>query len=92
MDAAKGLVSRMIPEPSDDDVRRAIVEAQRIMASKGLTQVHDAGADAREIRLFQEMARAGELDVRLYVMLAEHRRWPSSTPRSTTWTSSTYAR
>ena len=70
VDAAMGLVSAMIPEPSDEDVRRAIVEAQRIMASKGLTQVHDAGADAREIRLFQEMARAGELDVRLYVMLA----------------------
>jgi len=58
-----------VPEPDDDMVRRAISKAQEIMVSKGLTQVHDAGADARDIRLFQEFAAQGDLDVRLYVML-----------------------
>jgi predicted amidohydrolase YtcJ len=40
------------------------------MLSKGLVQVHDAGTGKREIDMFRAMADAGELDVRLYVMLA----------------------
>lgn len=70
VDAAMRLVQNVVPEPSDDDVRRAILKSQEIMVSKGLTQVHDAGADAREIRLFQEMAADDALQVRLWVMLA----------------------
>jgi predicted amidohydrolase YtcJ len=70
VDAAMRLIDAVVPEPSDDDVRRAILKSQDIMVSRGLTQVHDAGADAREIRLFRELAAAGELKVRLWVMLA----------------------
>ena len=70
VDAAMGLVDDVVPAPTDEDVRRAIRKSQELMVSKGLTQVHDAGASAREIRLFREFADAGELDVRLYVMLA----------------------
>ena len=70
VDAAMRLIEAVVPETSDDDVRRAILRAQDIMVSRGLTQVHDAGADDREIRLFQEFAADDALKVRLYVMLA----------------------
>jgi predicted amidohydrolase YtcJ len=69
VDAAMDLIDDVVPEPDDAMLRAAILESQRIMLSKGLTQVHDAGASKREIDTFRAMADSGELDVRLYVML-----------------------
>jgi predicted amidohydrolase YtcJ len=37
----------------------------------GLTGVHDAGAGRATIELYDDMARAGELDLRLYAMIAD---------------------
>lgn len=70
VDTAMGLIDAAVPEPDDETLRAAIREAQRIMLSKGQVQVHDAGAGKREIDMFRAMADAGELEVRLYVMLA----------------------
>ena len=70
VDAAMDLVDDVVPEPDEARLRAAIDEAQRIMLSKGLVQVHDAGAGKREIDLFRELAADGSLKVRLYVMLA----------------------
>lgn len=70
VDTAMDLIDSVVPEPDDDTLRAAIREAQRIMLSKGLVQVHDAGTGKREVDMFRAMADADELDVRLYVMLA----------------------
>jgi predicted amidohydrolase YtcJ len=70
VDAAMDLIDDVVPEPDEAQLRAAIAEAQRIMLSKGLVQVHDAGAGKREIDLFRELAADGSLKVRLYVMLA----------------------
>lgn len=70
VDAAMDLIDDVVPEPDEAQLRAAIDEAQRIMLSKGLVQVHDAGAGKREIELFRELAADGTLKVRLYVMLA----------------------
>ncbi|HSG88510.1 MAG TPA: amidohydrolase, partial [Pseudomonadales bacterium] len=70
VDAAMNLINAIVPEPDDATLRAAILKSQEIMLSKGLTQVHDAGADKREIDTFRAMAASGDLDVRLYVMLA----------------------
>lgn len=71
IDRAQGLVSRVIPPQTREDTRRALLEAQRVMHRWGLTGVHDAGAGRAMIELYEEMARAGELDLRLYAMIAD---------------------
>ena len=71
IDRAQGLVSRVIPPETRDDTRRALLEAQSVMHRWGLTGVHDAGAGRAMIELYEEMARAGELDLRLYAMIAD---------------------
>jgi hypothetical protein len=69
IDAAMDLIDSVVPEPDDTRLRAAIRRSQELMLSRGLTQVHDAGAGRREIELFRDMAENGELDVRLHVML-----------------------
>ncbi|MFM7275892.1 MAG: amidohydrolase, partial [Gammaproteobacteria bacterium] len=54
--------------------RRAILLTQVRLAgqeaiSKGVTTLHDAGTDFATIDLFRELAAAGELPLRLYVMV-----------------------
>ncbi|HMS03673.1 MAG TPA: amidohydrolase [Gemmatimonadaceae bacterium] len=71
IDRAQGLVSRVIPPETRDDTRRALLAAQSVMHRWGLTGVHDAGAGRAMIELYEEMARAGELDLRLYAMIAD---------------------
>ena len=71
MDNAQGLVSRGIPPLSRDQVRDALKAAAAEMNRWGLTGIHDAGAGRRTIDLYEELARAGELPVRTYVMIGD---------------------
>lgn len=71
IDRAQGLVSRVIPAPSAAETRKALLDAQRVMHGWGLTGVHDAGAVRTTIELYDEMARAGDLRLRLYAMIAD---------------------
>ena len=64
------LIDAVVPRPSQDQLEQAISAAQDIMLSKGLTQVHDAGAGVRTIETLQRLAKTGDLKVRLYVMVA----------------------
>lgn len=50
-------------------VRREIALASRECLSKGVTSFQDAGSDFATIDLLREMAEAGELPLRLWVML-----------------------
>jgi len=69
VDRAMGLVTRAIPPASDDDLRAAILAAIAESNRWGLTGIHDAGADARIIGLYEELARAGRYNLRNYVMI-----------------------
>jgi predicted amidohydrolase YtcJ len=71
IDRAQGIVSRVIAPPSREETRRTLREAQAVMHRWGLTGVHDAGAGRATIELYDDMARAGELDLRLYAMIAD---------------------
>ena len=70
VDAAMDLIDAVVPRPSQAQLEQAIGAAQDIILSKGLTQVHDAGAGVRTIETLQRLAKAGDLKVRLYVMVA----------------------
>jgi predicted amidohydrolase YtcJ len=71
IDTAMDLVARVIPPPSRQVRRARIVEAARNIAGRGLTAVHDAGVDQDTIQLMRELIDAGELPIRVYVMLAD---------------------
>jgi predicted amidohydrolase YtcJ len=71
IDRAQGLVSAKIPQPSREEVRTSLKEAVALMHRWGLTGMHDAGASRPMIELFEQMAQAGELDLRLYVMISD---------------------
>jgi predicted amidohydrolase YtcJ len=71
VDNAKGLVERVIPEPSHEDMRRALAAAIAESHRYGLVGVHDAGESRATIDLMEEMAKAGDLPFRLYVMIGD---------------------
>lgn len=71
IDRAQGLVSRVIAPPSREQTRQALLDAQSAMHRWGLTGVHDAGAGRAMIELYEDIAKAGELDLRLYTMIAD---------------------
>jgi predicted amidohydrolase YtcJ len=71
VDNAKALVERSIPARTRADqrsaIRAAIAESQRW----GLVGLHDAGESRQTIDLMEEMAKAGEITFRLYVMIGD---------------------
>jgi hypothetical protein len=71
VDNAQGLVERVIPQPTraevKSEVQAAIAEAQKF----GLTGVHDAGASAQVLDIYEELGKAGALNFRLYAMISD---------------------
>jgi predicted amidohydrolase YtcJ len=74
-DNAMGLVSRLIPEPGDEEITEAVKAAMRACAEHGITSVQDMDGSAPEtrrklFRVLQRFARDGLMTVRLDL------RWP----------------
>jgi predicted amidohydrolase YtcJ len=57
------------PEQKRADAERQLELASQDLLSKGIASFHDAGSDFATIDFFKEMAQAGKLPVRLYVMV-----------------------
>ncbi len=57
------------PEENRADDERRVELASRDLLSKGVVSFQDAGSDFTTIDFFKEMAEAGKLPVRLYVMV-----------------------
>ena len=70
IDNAMDIVSRAIPEISEQQIIDYIETAFAKLASEGLTSVHDAGISPEEINAFKKIGAADRLDVRVYGMLA----------------------
>jgi predicted amidohydrolase YtcJ len=71
IDRAMGLVGSRIPDATPAETRAALKDAIAVMHRWGLVGMHDAGASRGAIDLYEEMAKAGELDLRLYVMIGD---------------------
>ena len=69
VDRAMGLVSRVIPDQTADDIRDATVAAIAEANRWGLTGIHDAGVGEDVIAVYEDLARAGRYDLRNYVMV-----------------------
>jgi predicted amidohydrolase YtcJ len=70
VDNAQGLIERVVPAPSRDETRAAILAAITELNRWGVVGVHDAGVRGATIDLYEELARAGRFDLRDYVMVA----------------------
>lgn len=69
IDRAQGLVSKVIPPPSGQQVKHWLALAAKECARLGLTTVHDAGVGAEEIQTYRELLREGNLPLRIYAMI-----------------------
>ncbi len=70
IDNAMDIVSRAIPEISEQQIIDYIETAFAKLASEGITSVHDAGISPEEIVAFKKIGEADALDVRVYGMLS----------------------
>ncbi|HEV8480705.1 MAG TPA: amidohydrolase [Candidatus Eisenbacteria bacterium] len=66
IDRAKDLVTRMVPAPTYDAMRRRLLLAMRACSEAGLTAVHDMGVDAAELAALRELDREGRLPIRVH--------------------------
>ena len=64
------LAEAIYPEPTIEEQRRALLEAQKICFDLGLTTVSDAGLDKQVIELIDEMQKNDELNMRVYAMIS----------------------
>ncbi len=71
IDNAIDLVREHIPPPSREQIRSQVAAATARCLEFGITGVHEAGVTLAPLSVYQEMAAAGELQLRLYVMLAD---------------------
>lgn len=70
IDNAEILVMDKIPNPSKGEMKAALEKATDHLLSLGVTSMHDAGIDHETYHLYKDAAKAGDLDVRVYAMLA----------------------
>ena len=71
VDNAMSLIDRAIPAATRADTRKAILAAIAEANRWGLTGIHDPGESAETIGIYEELAKAGNYNLRNYVMLSD---------------------
>ena len=69
-ESAMELVRDVLPRPSREDRRAAVRHATEAAHSYGVTSVQDAGGDADDLSIYDELREAGELNLRIYAALS----------------------
>ena len=70
IDNPMSLVYDSVEEPSKKEQIQALMDAQKISFSYGLTTVVDAGIDKKTIQLIDSLQKAGSLKTRIYAMVS----------------------
>jgi predicted amidohydrolase YtcJ len=72
IDGAQALIDSAVPRPSHE-LRKARLQASaQKIAENGLTEMHDAGAEAETIACVRELIDEGKFPIRVYMMLADN--------------------
>lgn len=71
VDNAMGLIDRVIPPMPHDEMRSAALAAVKESNRWGLVGLHDPGEPRDVLDLFEEMAKAGTLTLRVYAMIGD---------------------
>src|SRR5205814_5862347 len=72
VDAAQDLIEEKIPPPSHELRKARVLAAAKNIAANGLTEMHDAGAEGDTIACVRELIDAGELPIRIYMMISDN--------------------
>jgi hypothetical protein len=71
IDNAIGLVRSKIPNPTSEQVKAALLQAQQNCFAVGLTTIDDCGLDHEEVEAIDSMQQSGQLKMRIYAMLSD---------------------
>jgi predicted amidohydrolase YtcJ len=66
---AQALVTRQVPPADEAQIEQAIIAGLRTMARAGVTSVHEAGMESRDVTAFMRLAERGALPIRVFGML-----------------------
>ena len=72
VDAAQGLIESRMPPPSHATRKARVRAAAEYIKDQGLTEIHDAGADAETMASVRELIDAGNFPIRVYTMVADN--------------------
>ena len=70
LNRAVALISDAVPPPPREIVANQVIAALEQMAEDGYVTVHEAGLDAREMGILEELEASGRLPIRVYAMLS----------------------
>lgn len=71
VDAAMDLIERAVPAPTFAQRKARVLAAAKKIASEGLTETHDPGADDATIRAVRELIDEKQFPIRVYTMLSD---------------------
>jgi len=71
VDNAMSIVERVVPNMSHDEMRTATLAAIAEANRWGLVGVHDAGEPRDVLDVFEELAKAGNFNLRVYAMIGD---------------------
>ncbi len=69
VDNAMSLIESKIPPLTQKEQRLALTKSMHSLASLGITSVHDAGIDNKNLALFEQLANEDKLPIRVNAML-----------------------
>jgi predicted amidohydrolase YtcJ len=70
LNQAVQMLGSAVPEPSPEMLAKHVLLGLNRMATDGYTAVHEAGLDARQMRVLEELETEGKLPIRVYAMLS----------------------
>ncbi len=73
IDNAIDLVSAKIPGQTDEQLAKALKDAEKNCFAMGLTTIDDCGLGFAAVELIKKMQEKGDLKMRLYVMLSDEK-------------------
>jgi len=71
IDNAMKILRSAVPEPDAELASKALLEAQKKCFAVGLTSVHDAGSEPRDVELMDSLQKSGKLKMNIYALIRE---------------------
>ena len=70
LNQAVEMLRSAVPEPSPETLAKQVLLGLNRMAADGYTAVHEAGLDARQMQVLEQLEADGKLPIRVYAMLS----------------------
>jgi predicted amidohydrolase YtcJ len=70
LNQAVQMLSSAVPDPAAETLSKQVLLGLNRMAADGYTAVHEAGLDARQMRVLEELEADDKLPIRVYAMLS----------------------